>query len=330
MISIAIIFALGYLGIFTSDIIASSLIQVVVMLAIPLLLYTLLISKNVKQTFKDTGFKKINSSMIITCLLLGVVMYFMNTFISNFFHSIIYMLGYENISSGETITLNYAFLLKEFVLTAILPAICEEFLHRGILLHAGKKCGNTRYSLLVSSILFGLMHLNINQFFYATILGALMGYINLVTDSIYPSIIIHFINNFLSIYFQYGQYMDWPLANILNSIESLLLSNIFIYIVACAASVFVLITLFILLTKRLSMLRAKSEVHSIIKELHLSSLPIHEVQAKVNLANEIIQTSKQPRIQKGTHFSITENSFMILSIILGTIITISSFIWGII
>ena len=174
------------------------------------------------------------------------------------------------------------------------------------------------------------MHLNINQFFYATILGALMGYINLVTDSIYPSIIIHFINNFLSIYFQYGQYMDWPLANILNSIESLLLSNIFIYIVACAASVFVLITLFILLTKRLSMLRAKSEVHSIIKELHLSSLPIHEVQAKVNLANEIIQTSKQPRIQKGTHFSITENSFMILSIILGTIITISSFIWGII
>lgn len=331
MACIAIIFALGYLDIFSNDILTSILIQVIVMLAIPLLLYTVFVSKNLKQTFTDTGFKKISGSMILTCLLLGIVLYFINTFISDFFQGIVSLLGYENIGSSASSTLNYSFLLKEFILSAILPGICEEFLHRGILLHAGKKCGNTRYSLLFSSILFGLIHLNINQFFYAAILGALMGYVNLIADSIYPSMILHFMNNFLSLYFYYGYYMDWPLATFVSNIETFFLNDVLLFVIACSVSIMVLISLYFLLTKRLAMQRVKYEVKNIINELNLKSLPIHEAQAKINLANEIIRTSKNPYfIKKGNKISFNTNTFLILSLVLGTLITTSSFIWGII
>lgn len=330
IISVAILFALGYMGIFKSDILSSFLIQIIVMLAIPLLLYTLFISKNINKTFKDTGFKPISLNMLGTVLLIGVVLYFLNSFIADFFQSIIAMFGYENIGASATTKLNYEFLLKKFILSTILPAICEEFLHRGIILHAGKKCGNTRYSLLFSSILFGLMHLNINQFFYAAILGGFMGYVNLISDSIYPSIIIHFMNNFLSLYFYYGYYLDWPLATFVGNMETFFLNNIVLFVLASSITVFVLLALFILLTKRLMMQRAKRDVKKLIVELQLTSLPIHEAQEKVDLANQIVEDSKKQKpIPKGIKHSFTDNIFLIASIILGGLITISTFIWGI-
>lgn len=330
MISVAILFALGYLGVFKSDILSSFLIQIIVMLAIPLLLYTLFISKNVKQTFKDAGFKRISMGMLGTTLLIGVVLYFLNTFIADFFQSIIAMFGYESLNTGSTVTLNYEFLLKEFILSSILPAVCEEFLHRGVLLHAGKKCGNTRYSLIFSSILFGLMHLNINQFFYAAILGGFMGYVAIISDSIYPSMIIHFMNNFLSLYFYYGYYLDWPLATFVNSIETFFLGNVMLFVITSTITVFILLCLFQMLTKRLMIQRAKMDVKRLINELKLTSLPIEQAQEKVNLANQIIEESKQHKsIPKGNKFSFTDNIFLISSIVLGATITICSFIWGI-
>jgi membrane protease YdiL (CAAX protease family) len=71
--------------------------------------------------------------------MLGFVLYLLNTFVADIFASIISLFGYEKISSPSTVTLDHAFLLKELILTCILPGVCEEFLHRGIMLFAGKK-----------------------------------------------------------------------------------------------------------------------------------------------------------------------------------------------
>ena len=64
LILVSVIFLLGYLEVFASDVLATLLIQLVVMAAIPLLLYTLLVSKSFKKTFKDAGFKKISTKFI--------------------------------------------------------------------------------------------------------------------------------------------------------------------------------------------------------------------------------------------------------------------------
>ena len=332
MILVASIFVLGYAGILTNDFVTSFLIQIVVMFAIPMLMYTALISKNFKKTFSDAGFKKISLKMVGIAILLGIVLYCINDFVASAFASFISLLGYENISTSTTVTFNYGLLLKDFILSCVLPGFCEEFLHRGIMLHAGKNCANTRFVLISSSILFGLMHLNINQFFYACILGFLMGYVSLASNSIFPAMIIHFMNNFLSSYFYYGYYLNWPLANFIYSIESALLSNIFIYVMVSTLFIIAMIFLYFYLTRLIAKERVRYEVLRIIDCLRLEKIPIEEAQQKINQTNEILEKTRIFNIKdrENKKFSFVSIIFLISSIALGSLITISSFIWGII
>ena len=334
MILVALIFILGYLGFLQNEYISSFLIQIMVMFAIPLLMYTMFISKSFKQTFKDTGFKKISGRMIAIAIVLGIVLYFINNFVAQFFSSIISIFGYENIGQTTTVTFSYELLFREFLLSCVLPGFCEEFLHRGIMLHASKKCGNTRYVLISSSILFGLMHLNINQFFYAAILGFLMGYVSIVSDSIYPSIIIHFMNNFLNTYFYYGYYLNWPFATFINDLQALIMSNIFVFIIINTLLMFMLIALYIYLTRVIAKERVRYDVKKIISCLEINNLPIEEAQNKINQANQILQKSESLKfkntVSSCTRFSFLSQVFIISSFILGGLITISTFIWGII
>jgi len=332
MICIAILFALGSFGIIQNEFLASFLIQIVVMTAIPLLLYTLLVSKKIKITFKDTGFLKFSFKMLLISIALGFVLYFINSFVAAFSSSVIHGLGYESISSSQSITLDYKFLLKEFALTAVLPGICEEFLHRGIMLNAAKKHGNPRYCLIISSILFGLTHLNVNQFFYATILGFLMGVTAFASDSIYPCIIIHFMNNFLSCYFSYGTSLNWPLANLVANIENFFMSNFLLFIVSSVVGILLLSLAYLFLIKKLLFERTRIEMTQVLKELNILDVPLDQAQDRIKQINDVLTSSKSikgivPKSDVKVNFK--DNIFIISSIILGVVITISSFIWGI-
>lgn len=325
---VAIIFLLGYLGILQNEILTSVLIQIVVMLAMPMLLYSLICRRNFKQTLNDAGIKKISGKILLISIALGFVLYFINTFVANAFASVIAAFGFESLSSQASTKITYGLLLKDLVLSCILPGICEEFLHRGIMLHAGKKHVNTKYCLIISSILFGLMHLNIRQFFYAAILGFLMGYVTLVADSIIPSIIIHFMNNFLSNYMFYGTHLNWPFARFINAIESYFMGNMFMFVSGSVVAVFGLIVLYNYLTKLILKERTKRDIKAITKELKLNNLTLIQAQIKINQVNEILKTKSIAKNNNKCNY--VDKIFLISSIVLGTLITISSFIWGVI
>ena len=327
---VAIVFLLGYSGLLQNDILTSFLIQIVIMFAIPLLMYSLLMKKNIKESLKDCGLKKISSKMVAISIILGFVLYFINSFVADAFASIIALFGYESLPTAtSSLTLNYGFLFKELILSCVLPGICEEFLHRGIMLHANKKFANTRFCLIISSLLFGLTHLNIRQFFYAAILGFLMGYVTLVADSIVPSIIIHFMNNFLSTYFYYGTKMNWPLANFFNFLTNIFMSNVFIFIVSSSIAVILLFMVYHYLTKQMLKERAKNDIQSIVNALQMDKLSLIQAQIKLNHVNQLL---KEKRIQenKKQSSSFFDKTLLISSFVLGAILTISSFIWGVI
>lgn len=329
IILVAIVFVLGYLGVLQNDILTSFLIQIVVMFAIPLLMYSLLMKKNLKESLQDCGLKKISSKMIIISILLGFVLYAFNSYIASIFQGVISLFGYETLSSPQTTSLNYSTLLKELILSCILPGFCEEFLHRGIMLHANKKHTNTKFCLIVSSILFGLTHLNIRQFFYASILGFLMGYVSLVSNSIIPSVIIHFMNNFLSNYFFYGSNLNWPLAKFLNFVLNFFSQNILIFSLSSIFSVLILILLFKWLTKELLKERAKFQSKTLLKELQANKISLIEAQIQLNHINMILKSKQAPEQLKHKP-NFIDNIFLISSLVLGVLITISSFIWGVI
>ena len=89
-------------------------------------------------------------------------------------------------------------ILLMFVSIAVIPAIVEEILFRGVILSNLMPYGRTA-AILGSAVLFGLMHGNILQFFYTTMLGVVLGYVCVRTKSIWCGIIIHFVNNGISV-----------------------------------------------------------------------------------------------------------------------------------
>lgn len=88
--------------------------------------------------------------------------------------------------------------ILQFITIALVPAFCEEFLFRGVVLSNLMPYGKST-AVVVSAVCFGLMHGNLYQFLYTTVAGLILGVVYVVTDSIWPSTIIHMINNALSV-----------------------------------------------------------------------------------------------------------------------------------
>ncbi len=85
-----------------------------------------------------------------------------------------------------------------FISTAIVPAFSEEFLFRGVICNSLRPYGKT-VAILGSSVLFGLMHQNVGQLFYATMAGVVLAVAYLETKSIWTSVFIHMFNNLSSV-----------------------------------------------------------------------------------------------------------------------------------
>ncbi|BBF44377.1 CAAX amino terminal protease family protein [Lachnospiraceae bacterium KM106-2] len=88
------------------------------------------------------------------------------------------------------------------LVVGLLPAICEEGVYRGIFYHEYRKV-SIRKAIVVSGLLFGVLHMNINQFAYAVLLGMVFALVVEVTGSIISSVICHFIINATSVVASY-------------------------------------------------------------------------------------------------------------------------------
>ncbi len=82
--------------------------------------------------------------------------------------------------------------------TAILPALIEEMIFRGYILRALRPHGDG-LAVVLSAVLFALFHGNVLQIPFAFILGLVLGYLMVQTDSIWPSVVLHFSNNLMSV-----------------------------------------------------------------------------------------------------------------------------------
>lgn len=87
---------------------------------------------------------------------------------------------------------------------AVLPAITEELMFRGVLLGGLKKCG-AAFAVLVSGALFSLYHQNPSQTAYQFVCGVFFALVALKAGSILPTVLSHFINNvFVLILYRFG------------------------------------------------------------------------------------------------------------------------------
>lgn len=88
--------------------------------------------------------------------------------------------------------------LMTCISTAIIPAICEEFAMRCCSLQLLRKYGKG-FAVFAVSIVFGLLHGNVIQFIFAFLIGLVLGLVTIKTGSIVPAVLIHALNNGVSV-----------------------------------------------------------------------------------------------------------------------------------
>ena len=67
----------------------------------------------------------------------------------------------------------------------------EEVVFRGVILQSYQRTGKILGSIILSSILFGAMHMNFNQFAYATVMGIMLSLLVEATGSVFASFLAH-------------------------------------------------------------------------------------------------------------------------------------------
>ncbi|MDO4913105.1 MAG: type II CAAX endopeptidase family protein [Bifidobacteriaceae bacterium] len=86
-------------------------------------------------------------------------------------------------------------IVVSFIFTVIVAPILEEWIFRKQLLSRLRVFGEVP-AIVFSALAFGLFHMNVAQFFYATLLGLVFGYIYTRTSKLRYSVILHMCINF--------------------------------------------------------------------------------------------------------------------------------------
>lgn len=85
-----------------------------------------------------------------------------------------------------------------FFAVALFPAIVEELIFRGVIYRYLRQQG-APFAAFSSSLLFGLIHLNILQFLFAFCMGLVLCHIYERTGKLRYAMLLHFINNSLTV-----------------------------------------------------------------------------------------------------------------------------------
>ena len=104
-------------------------------------------------------------------------------------------------SSSYFPDLSGGMIVPAFIVIAIMPAIFEELMFRGLLLNCCENGMGSIRAILVTGFCFSLFHASPEQTVYQFIAGCAFAFIAVRSGSILPSIVMHFINNALIVIF---------------------------------------------------------------------------------------------------------------------------------
>lgn len=142
-----------------------------------------------QNPLKLIRFKKIKIRTALLSVLIAVCSYPVVVFL-NF----VSMLFVENAMTDVMSEVLSKGLLTGLLFVAVIPAIVEETIFRGVVYNTYSK-RKPIVGIFLSALLFGLMHGNFNQMPYAFFLGIVMALLMEACDSIIAPMIVHFTMN---------------------------------------------------------------------------------------------------------------------------------------
>ena len=159
------------------------------MFVLPVIVYLLVFKKSAAVC----RFRRIRISNLLLCLLFYIcimpVMTFLNTV------SLLYSKnGITSVILGVSSEIPFA---AGLLIVAVIPAFCEELTYRGVIFNTYRQV-NPLGAIILSGVLFGLLHGNLNQITYAIALGIAFALLVEATDSIFSSMVVHCLVNSFS------------------------------------------------------------------------------------------------------------------------------------
>ena len=142
-------------------------------------------------------FDKIGGAKLAKLCVIGLSFSLLSNYVVDLINNTFGLFGVEN-SGGSFETGSNPSVIVYFLTVAILPAFVEEFAFRGVIMGVLKPF-SPALAILISSAAFALMHGNFVQLPFTFCCGLVFAYIDIKTNSLLPSIIIHFLNNGLSV-----------------------------------------------------------------------------------------------------------------------------------
>lgn len=205
------------------DALFSTVVQLVFFLTVPFCIYKFYGKRTVKQVLEHSSCTRFKPYYLLA-LPLGLCVYFLTLGISSTWMGLLELTGYKSVPSSPDMpeSFVFGFFVAEMILTAALPAVCEEFAMRGGLLTTVKSTFKTVGCVVFCGIAFGLFHQNVKQVFYTALFGALAAFMTVKLKSIYPAVLMHFVNNFCSVFFDYADAYGWTVGGgLFRSINAL-------------------------------------------------------------------------------------------------------------
>ena len=181
--------------------------------------------------------KKVNIKYILWAIFIGISCVVFFSSISNLFDHLLEIIGFNPDDNINVRTDNIGFLFLNIFMLGCLPAVFEDLVFRGIIFNGFKSENSTKFAIIMSSILFALMHGSLQQTFYQLIIGLVLALVMHFTENIIYPIITHFTNNAIIIITHFFTTragidfnQDWTFTSIFISILLAVLGVIFFYV----------------------------------------------------------------------------------------------------
>jgi uncharacterized protein len=147
--------------------------------------------------------------------------------------------GLTKVSSGLQNTFTSVPMGVAFFIIAVMPAICEEALHRGLILSTLSTINNKWIIVLTMGVIFGVFHLDLYRFLPTAVLGMAMTYIMIETRNMLLPILFHFINNALTTFISFTTKSQ---AALLEMNSGTMLNAISVYLIIGSVIPFLLLS----------------------------------------------------------------------------------------
>lgn len=239
-------------------------VQLVFFLTVPFCVYKFYGRRSFRGVLEYSSVGAFKPYFLIA-LPLGIAVYFLTLGVSSAWQALLGATGYTHTSASTPLPDDFVagFFIAEVLMTAVLPAVCEEFIMRGGLLTTARRSLGVVGCVVLGGVAFGLFHQNIRQVFYTSLFGALAVFLTLKTKSLYPAMLMHFVNNFCGVFFEYAEHYGWSifgglwrLINGLGAQYPWLLFIVFVVVAGVAVGLVVIM----LYCREKRVIRAKTDV----------------------------------------------------------------------